>query len=57
MMGYFKSLSCEEAKIISSNTDSASPQKGKITVNCLVWKIDNTDGIFECILNVTEEQM
>lgn len=42
---------------MSANADSVSAHKGKITVNCLVFKIDSTDGIFECILNVTEEQM
>lgn len=33
---YFKNISCKEAKRINSNADSASPGKGKITINCLV---------------------
>lgn len=40
-----------------STADSLSPGKGKIPAKHLVWKSDNTDGTFECIINIFEEQM
>lgn len=41
----------------SSTAGSLSPGKRKIPANHLVWKSDNTDGMFKCIINIFEEQM